>query len=55
MITLAICIACAFAALVCYAAVCAGAKADRISEKYWEEHQNELHGQSDYREGYSNK
>ena len=55
MITLIICIACTFAALVCYASVYVASKADRISEKYWEEHENELHGQSDYREGYRNK
>jgi hypothetical protein len=37
----------AFGALICYAAVCAGARADRMSERYREEHKNELHGRSE--------
>ena len=45
MITLIICIACAFAALVCYASCYAAAKADIASEKYWEEHKHEFYGQ----------
>ncbi len=36
----------AFGALVCYASCAAAARADRIEEKYWEEHRNELHGRS---------
>ena len=36
----------AFGALVCYASCAAAARADRMSEKYMEEHKNELHGRS---------
>lgn len=36
----------AFGALVCYASCVAAARADRMSEKYMEEHKNELHGRS---------
>lgn len=35
-----------FGALVCYASCAAAARADKIEEKYWEEHRNELHGRS---------
>ena len=46
MITgLIIAIVFAFGALVCYAAVYVGARADRISERYGEEHGHEFHGQ----------
>lgn len=31
---------------ICYAFVSAGAKADIQSQRYWEEHKNELHGQN---------
>ena len=34
----------AFGALICYASCVAAARADRMSEKYMEEHKNELHG-----------
>ena len=36
----------AFGALICYASCVAAARADRMSEKYMEEHKNELHGQN---------
>ena len=36
----------AFGALVCYASCAAAARADEMSEKYLEEHKNELHGQN---------
>lgn len=36
----------AFGALVCYASCVVAARADEISEKYLEEHRNELHGRS---------
>lgn len=36
----------AFGALVCYASCAVAARADKIEEKYWEEHRNELHGRS---------
>lgn len=36
----------AFSALVCYASCVAAARADKMSEKYMEEHRNELHGRS---------
>lgn len=44
-----ICLAIAFASLVCYAAVCAGAQADIQSQRYWEEHKHELHGPNEHR------
>lgn len=37
-------IAFAFGALACYASCAAAARADRMSEKYMEEHKDELHG-----------
>jgi len=36
----------AFSAIVCYASCVVAARADRMNEKYWEEHRNELHGRS---------
>ena len=36
----------AFGALVYYTSCAAAARADKIEEKYWEEHRNELHGRS---------
>lgn len=36
----------AFSALVCYASCAAAARADKIEEKYWEEHMNEFYGQN---------
>jgi hypothetical protein len=38
--------ACAFAALACYASCVAAGRADEQSERYMEEHKNELHGRS---------
>ena len=37
----------AFGALICYASICAGARADRMNEQYREEHKHELHGRSE--------
>ena len=39
----------AFGALICYASCVVAARADRMSEKYAEEHRNELHGRSEKR------
>ncbi len=36
----------AFSAIICYASCVVAARADKMSEKYWEEHRNELHGRS---------
>ena len=41
IITIIIAIIFAFSALVCYASCAAAARADKIEEKYWEEHMNE--------------
>ena len=47
---LIICIAWAFAAIVCYAAVCAGAQADIQSQRYWEEHKHEFYGYDKFKQ-----
>lgn len=39
-------IACAFAALVCYASCVAAGRADEQTERYMEEHKNEFYGQN---------
>ena len=39
----------AFGALVCYASCVVAARADKMSEKYMEEHRHELHGRSEKR------
>ena len=47
MITgLIIAIVFAFGALICYAAVYVSARAERMSERYREEREHELHGQN---------
>ena len=51
---LIICIACVFAALICYAAVYVGAQADIRERKYWEEHEHELHGYNEFK-GYKER
>ena len=45
--TIIIAIVFAFSALVCYAGCVVAARADRMSEKYMEEHRNEFHGRSE--------